>query len=89
MRLSRLMIPADLLPIGQALLRCLGQFRLVHLFWRHDSLRLFLSGLFLLSGCPSLWSCCPLLWSRLARLSPFGPLLGCFGLPCIRPFSAA
>jgi hypothetical protein len=69
MRLSRLMILADLLPIGQALPRWLGQFRLVHLFWRQDSLRLFPSGLFLLSGCSLLWSGCPLLWSRLARLT--------------------
>jgi hypothetical protein len=85
MRLSWLLILADLLPIGRALLRCLGQFRLVHLFWRQDSLRLFPSGLFLMF-------CCPLLWYRLARLSPCFSLLGCLGLPfvrCIWPFLAA
>jgi hypothetical protein len=38
MRLSRLFILVDLLPVGRALLRCLGQFRLVHLLWRQDSL---------------------------------------------------
>ncbi len=74
MRLSWLLILADLLPIGRALLRCLGQFRLVHLFRRQASLRLFPAGCFLLLGGP-------LLWDRLARLGPFFPLLYCLGLP--------
>jgi hypothetical protein len=84
MRLSWLLILADLLPIGRALLRCLGQFRLVHLFWRQVSLWLFPSGCFLLFGGP-------LLWYWLARLGPFFSLLGCLGLPfmrCLGPFLA-
>jgi hypothetical protein len=75
MRLCWLLILADPLLIGRALLRCLGQFRLVHLCWRQASLRLFPAGCFLLllGG--------PLLWDRLARLGPFFFfLLGCFGL---------
>jgi hypothetical protein len=85
MRLSRLFILVDLLPVGRALLRCLGQFRLVHLLWRQDSLRLFPSGLLPMF-------CCPLLWYRKARLSPCFFLLGCLGLPFVRfiwPFLAA